>query len=152
MRIPSRLKLNRLTKIVTCKRSLCYSRISNLNLTSIRSDYNLSWTARFKTGPVYAKSKSGSISRRVRSKSRPAHALDSLPPCVCGQWSFTCADKSCWKEAAKQPGNEAGQLLCLLVLEVRPNQHQHGLIPYLTCAGIWLGLAWEVTLLVCSST
>ena len=58
----------------------------------------ISLLAGFKTGPVYAKSKSGSISRRARSKSGPAHALDGLPPRARGQRSFRCADKSYWKE------------------------------------------------------
>ena len=47
-------------------------------LNVIQLDYNLSWPGRFKTGPVYEKSKSGSISQRARSKSRPTHALDGL--------------------------------------------------------------------------
>ena len=48
----------------------------------------------FKTGLVYTKFKSKSISWHAQSKSEPAHVLDGLPPRVHGQWSFRCADKS----------------------------------------------------------
>ena len=54
----------------------------------------VSWSARFKTGLVYAKSKSGSINWLARSKSGPAHALDGLPPCAHGQRSFCVPNKS----------------------------------------------------------
>ena len=66
--------------------------------------------------PFYVKSKSGSISWDVRSKSGPAHALDGLPPCACSQQSFMRANKSYWKEAAKQSMNEASKLIFMLVL------------------------------------
>ena len=74
------------------------------------------WSAGFKTSPVYAKSKSGSISWLARSKSGPVHALDGLPPCVRGQQSFRVPNKSYWKEAAKQSGNDASQFFFKLVL------------------------------------
>ena len=59
----------------------------------------ISWLAGFKTGWVYTKSKSGSISWCAWSKSGPAHAVDSLPLCAYGQQSFVCATKSYWKES-----------------------------------------------------
>ena len=46
------------------------------------------------TGPVYAKSKSGSISRLVWLKSGPVHALDGLPPRAHGKQLFCVPDKS----------------------------------------------------------
>ena len=69
---------------------ICYSWISNLWPVFKPFNRIISWLAGFKTGPVYAKSKSGSISRRARSKSGPVHALDGLPPRVRGQRSFRC--------------------------------------------------------------
>ena len=38
---------------------------------------------------------------QLESGPAPAHALDGLLPPARGQWSFTCADKSYWKEAEK---------------------------------------------------
>ena len=64
----------------------------------------VSWLARFKTGPVYAKSKSGSISRLTQSKGEPAHALDGLLPRAHGQRSFRVANKSYRKEAIWERG------------------------------------------------
>ena len=71
---------------------------------TIQLDHKLVGT--FKTGLVYTKCKSGSISWHVQSKSGHAHVLDGLPPCERGQRSFSvqsfrCADKSYSKEAAK---------------------------------------------------
>ena len=88
------------------------------NLWPVYSPFNwiVSWSAGFKTGPVYAKSKSRSITWLARSKSRAAHALDGLPPCACGQRSFRVPNKSYWKEAAKQSGNDASQFFFKLVL------------------------------------
>ena len=95
---------------------ICYSRISNL--WPVYKPFNriASWSARFETVPVYAKSKSRSISRLARSKSGPAHALDGLPPRACGQRSFRVPNKSYWKEAAKRSGNDASQSFFKLVL------------------------------------
>ena len=78
----------------------------------------ISWLAGYKTGPVYMKSKSGSISQRTWSKSRPAHVLDGLAPRAHGQLSITCTvnfkllERSC----ETQSGNEASQFFFMLVL------------------------------------
>ena len=95
-------------------------RFSYLNLLNVITVYMLqpdfkplkpfnriiSWSVGSKNGPVYTKSKSGSISRCAWSKSGPAHALDGLPPRARGQRSFRCTDKIYWKEAAKQSRNK----------------------------------------------
>ena len=80
---------------------LCYSWISNLSPVFKPVNQIMSWLPRFKKGPAYVKSKNRSMSQRAQSKSGPTHALDGLLPHVCGQQSFTCANKSYWKEAAK---------------------------------------------------
>ena len=74
---------------------ICYSRISSL--WPVYKPFNriVSWSARFKTGPVYVKLKSGSISRLAQSKSRPAHALGGLSPRVHGQRPFRVLERSC---------------------------------------------------------
>ena len=63
----------------------------------------MKWSAKFnKTGLVYTKSKSGSISQCAQSKNiYMCWTAYHIPPHACGQWSFTCADKSYWKEAVK---------------------------------------------------
>ena len=116
---------------------ICYSQISNLWQVFKLFNQIISWLARFKTTPVYAKSKSGSVSQRA---CEPAHVLDSLPPRVHGEWFFTCtcADKSYWKEAVKQSGNKASRFLYLLVSQVRPKQCQRGSISISNQRWHWL--------------
>ena len=75
--------------------------------------------------------------------------LDSLPLCACSQQSFMCADKSYWKEAAKQSVNEAVSFIFMLILALlvsltsKTNQRCHGSISvsdHLCCIG-WVLLA-----------
>ena len=119
----------------------------------------ISWSAGFKTGPVYTQSKSRSIWRQAWSKSRPVHVLDSLAPRARGQRSFACADKSCWIEAVKHSlGTRLVglSLTCyLLVSQARLNQCQRGSLSVRTLIGsrLWDYLACSILLsvLVCFS-
>ena len=104
----------------------------------------ISWLAGFKTGPVYTKSKHGSISWHAWSKSGPAHVLDGLAPHAHGQQSFMCANESYWKEAAKH--NLWTRVLFMLVLALlvslaSPNQCQCGSLSVSNPCWCWLGLA-----------
>ena len=106
----------------------------------------VSWSARCKTGPVYAKSKSGSISQLVRSKSRPAHVLDGLPPRAHGPWSFHVPNKSYRKEAIWEQGYSQFffklALALIIWLAGAPSIASVDRSQYPICAGVgWVSLA-----------
>ena len=78
-----------------CKCSIiCYCRISNLLPVFKTFNWIMSWSARFKTSPVYKKSKLGQQASTYSQKAGPTRALDGLLLRVHSQWSFACADKA----------------------------------------------------------
>ena len=123
--------------------NICYSQISNL--WPVYKPFNriVSWSTGFKTGPVYAKLKSGSISRLARSKSRPARALDGLPPRAHG---LSCAGKKL--QSSRGTSLEASQFFFKLLLVILashaggPTNASADRFQYLIRTGVaWLSLA-----------